>query len=193
MLRILSFVLVLLPLLSIAQTDADNKPEPTKKHVCFLKKRANKDHVSELNMLYTRELIINKKADPLNQLNGKSDYSLKELLFEYWDKELKTDADNSIQNIEIDKKNVNYLVDVVKVKDKTVIVSITLLVKNTFGKEYATLIFCMQDIKKLLDSATVVYKNKKMSVWNYLHRSDLPSKAVSSSKLKAEGYPCYFD
>jgi hypothetical protein len=194
-----SWVIVLLVLFTFsiqAQTQEDVVTQQKEASKClFMKKKAKKNHLKspDLSLMFTKEIILSNLNEPLNSINGKEGYKLKHLLFEYWKKELqdKNDSTSSVK-VDFETQEVSYLID--KVESKTVkeVVSITLQVKDEKGAEYATLIFCMQDIKFILETNTVIFEGKTITLWEYFQKVSFQTKDISLTKLENDNFPCYF-
>ncbi len=194
-----SWIIVLLTLFTFSihaqtQEDVETQQQEVSKRL-FMKKKAKKNHLKspDLSLMFTKEVLLSKENEPLNSINGKEGYKLKHLLFEYWKKELqdKNDSTSSVK-VDFETQEVSYLID--KVESKTVkeVVSITLQVKDEKGAEYATLIFCLQDIKEILEVNTVIYEGKTLTLWEYIQNTTFQSKDLYLVKLDKDSYPCYF-
>jgi hypothetical protein len=194
-----SWVIVLLTLFTIsiqAQTQEEVVAQQKEASKCFLKKKkAKKNQLNspDLSLMYTKEVLLSKENEPLNSINGKEGYKLKHLLFDYWKKELQ-DKKDSTSNVKVDfeTQEVSYLIDKVESKTLKEVVSITLKVKDEKGAEYATLIFCLQDIKVILEANTVFFEGKTLTLWEYLQNTSFQSKDLYIVKLDKDSYPCYF-
>jgi hypothetical protein len=194
-----SWIIVLLTLFTFsiqAQTQEDVVTQQKEASKCFIKKKkAKKNQLKspDLSLMFTKEIILSNVNDPLNSINGKEGYKLKHLLFDYWKKELqdKNDSTSSVK-VDFETQEVSYLID--KVESKTVkeVVSITLQVKDEKGAEYATLIFCMQDIKSILEKNTVIFEGKTITLWEYFQNVSFQTKDISLTKLENDNFPCYF-
>lgn len=194
-----SWIIVLLTLFTFSihaqtQEDVETQQQEVSKRL-FMKKKAKKNHLKspDLSLMFTKEVLLSKENEPLNSINGKEGYKLKHLLFEYWKKKLqdKNDSTSSVK-VDFETQEVSYLID--KVESKTVkeVVSITLQVKDEKGAEYATLIFCLQDIKEILEVNTVIYEGKTLTLWEYIQNTTFQSKDLYLVKLDKDSYPCYF-
>jgi hypothetical protein len=194
-----SWVIVLLTLFTIsiqAQTQEEVVAQQKEASKCFLKKKkAKKNQLNspDLSLMYTKEVLLSKENEPLNSINGKEGYKLKHLLFDYWKKELQ-DKKDSTSNVKVDfeTQEVSYLIDKVESKTLKEVVSITLKVKDEKGAEYATLIFCLQDIKVILEANTVFFEGKTLTLWEYIQNTSFQSKDLYIVKLDKDSYPCYF-
>lgn len=179
-----------------AQSESEIIENQAEKAKCFQSKKKKKERlikVPDLSLMFTKEIILSNENDPLNSINGIEGFKLRHILFEYWKNEVfdKNDSTNSVK-VDFETHTVSYLID--KVESKTVkeVVSITLQVKDDKGAEYATLIFCLQDVKAILQSNSVMFDGKKLTIWEYIQNELFTSKDLYLVKLEKDSFPCYF-
>jgi len=184
------------PFVVTAQSPEKVITDQKEKSKCIFGKKNQKPKTlsqGSSDFMLTKELVLLPVSEPLHNLNGVEGNKLKVLLFDYWKSELKTENDSAInQIVDFDKQEVSYLINAVANSNKQELVSITLQVKNQNGVSYATLIFCVTEIKSLLQSNTVEYKGNTLTVWDYLHAHHYTSKDIKAVKIDANQFPCYF-